>query len=166
MTELKKEHWRPCSCCKKPIGFSEKYFTCSVSTCNQQRTQLVFCSVACFERHLPAARHRDACAIEETAPQLQQAEFEAEMAVDVDRPAGVRRIVAAKTPANSVMNKSDDVLVVASKLKAYIRDRSDMNTSASVLDVLSEMIRHSCDLAIENARQEGRKTVMDRDFKK
>lgn len=60
---------------------------------------------------------------------------------------------------------ADEVLVIASKLKNYIRDKSDgMNTSANVLTALSDKIRQMCDQAIENARADGRKTVKDRDF--
>ena len=54
--------------------------------------------------------------------------------------------------------------MVASKLKSYIRDKSGMNTSASVLTALSDRSRGLCDEAIENARSDGRKTVKDRDF--
>jgi histone H3/H4 len=57
-----------------------------------------------------------------------------------------------------------EVLVVASKLKSYIRGKSGMNTSAAVMGALSNRIRQLCDQAIENAKREGRKTVMDRDF--
>ena len=57
-----------------------------------------------------------------------------------------------------------EVLVVASKLKNYIRAKSTMNTSASVMPRISEKVRALCDQAIENAKAEGRKTVMDRDF--
>lgn len=57
-----------------------------------------------------------------------------------------------------------DVLVVASKLKKYIKDKSGLSTSANVLNVLSERIRGFCDQAIVNAKNDGRKTVMDRDF--
>ncbi len=57
-----------------------------------------------------------------------------------------------------------EVLVVASKLKNYIREKSGMNTSAAVLDALSAKVRALCDQAIDNAKREGRKTVMDRDF--
>ncbi len=57
-----------------------------------------------------------------------------------------------------------DVLVVVSKLKAYIKSKADMNTSGNVTDKLSGIIRGLCDQAIEKARQDGRKTVMDRDF--
>jgi histone H3/H4 len=57
-----------------------------------------------------------------------------------------------------------EVLVVASKIKAYIRTKSGMNTSAAVMDVLSSKVRAMADQAVENAKREGRKTVMDRDF--
>jgi histone H3/H4 len=59
---------------------------------------------------------------------------------------------------------SGDVLVVASKLKNYIKGKAGMNTSAAVMPVLSEKIRQMCDQAVENAKRDGRKTVMDRDF--
>jgi histone H3/H4 len=154
--DIKKDHWRICSTCKKPIDYASAYYTCSVSTCNQLRTGLVFCSVSCFDRHLPGARHRDASAVEEIAPSQENA------AQAVPASVGARRIIAGPQS----QKRSEEVLVVTSKLKAYIKERSDMNTSGSVMEVLSEMIRHSCDLAIENARQDGRKTVMDRDFKK
>ncbi len=61
-------------------------------------------------------------------------------------------------------DKNKDVLVVASKLKKYIKDSSGMNTSGAVVDVLSERIRNLCSEAIQNAKTDGRKTVMDRDF--
>jgi histone H3/H4 len=59
---------------------------------------------------------------------------------------------------------SDEVLVVASKVKAYIRAKSGMNTSASVMDALSARVRRLADEAIARAQADGRKTVMDRDF--
>jgi histone H3/H4 len=58
----------------------------------------------------------------------------------------------------------NEVLVVASKVKAYIKDKGDMKTSANVLEVLSDRLRGMCDRAIESARSDGRKTVLDRDF--
>jgi histone H3/H4 len=57
-----------------------------------------------------------------------------------------------------------EVLVVASKLKNYIRSKSGMNTSGAVIEAISDKIRRLCDQAIEHAKQDGRKTVMDRDF--
>ncbi len=57
-----------------------------------------------------------------------------------------------------------EVLVVASKIKKYIRDSGDMKTSGNVLTALSGRLRSMCDQAIQNARSDGRKTVLDRDF--
>lgn len=57
-----------------------------------------------------------------------------------------------------------EVLVVASKIKNYIKEKAGMNTSAAVMEVLSNRVRQLAEQAIENARREGRKTVMDRDF--
>jgi len=56
------------------------------------------------------------------------------------------------------------VLVVASKVKAYIKEKSGMNTSASVMEALTKVVEHECDKAIDKAQSEKRKTVMDRDF--
>lgn len=57
-----------------------------------------------------------------------------------------------------------EILVIASKVKGYIKAESGMNTSAAVLEVLSEQVRKLCEQAIEKAKADGRKTVMDRDF--
>ena len=59
----------------------------------------------------------------------------------------------------------DDILIVVSKLKKYIRARSGMNTSDNVMEVLSAHLRRICDRAIQKANEEGRKTVLDRDFR-
>ena len=61
--------WRRCGTCKKPIAFGSGYYACSVSTCNRHGTSFVFCSVGCWDGHLPVMRHRDdAGAVEATAP--------------------------------------------------------------------------------------------------
>lgn len=57
-----------------------------------------------------------------------------------------------------------EVLVVASKLKKYIKEEAGLSTSAAVMDKLSEKVRQLCDEAANRAKQDGRKTVMDRDF--
>jgi hypothetical protein len=62
------------------------------------------------------------------------------------------------------VEEKKEVLVVASKVKGYIREKSTMNTSASVMEVLTGKVRELCDQAIAKAQAEGRKTVMDRDF--
>jgi len=57
-----------------------------------------------------------------------------------------------------------DVLVVTSKVKKLIKDQGGMNTSAATIEVLSKAIERLCLKGIEQAKQEGRKTVMDRDI--
>lgn len=154
------EVWRNCSSCKSEIGLATDYYTCSVSTCNQKNTNYVFCSVACFERHLPGARHKDAWAEQNTAPR------HAVPAAANNTPApGQRRIIASKpSPVTSNVSVPMEVLVVVSKLKAYIKAKYDYNTSNDVIDKLTEMIRIECDKAADRARADGRKTVMGRDF--
>lgn len=66
---------------------------------------------------------------------------------------------------NETANENEqEVLVVVSKLKNYIRAASGMNTSGNVAPILSEIVRNLCNQAIEKAKTDGRKTVMDRDF--
>lgn len=57
-----------------------------------------------------------------------------------------------------------EVFVVASKVKKLIKDKSGMNTSASVMEALSKVIERECQRAIDRATADKRKTVMDRDF--
>ena len=144
--------WKKCSACKKDIAFKQKYYVCSVSTCNSQRTGYVFCSVGCFETHIPGARHKNAAAVEETSP------------ATAAKPQ--RRIVssAAKPSPLRKAQESNEILVIASRLKEFIRQQSEFNTSASVLNALSQHLRHVSLQAIDNARDDGRKTVMEQDF--
>lgn len=144
------EVWRRCSACKEPIALGALYYTCSVSTCNRKRTALAFCSVTCWEVHLPTERHREAWAIEQTAP------LETE-------PIGVAVARSSRTASRSQRAPRGEILVVASRLKGYIRGRSDFNTSDAVLSVLSDAVRRICDEAVANARRAERSTVMDRD---
>jgi len=78
-----------------------------------------------------------------------------------------RRIVP---PANLAHSRAEgesvplDILIVASKLKAYIRARSGMNTSGDVMAVLSDRVRDLCNEAIRNAAMDERKTVLGRDI--
>ncbi len=58
-----------------------------------------------------------------------------------------------------------DILVIASKVKAFIKTRSDgMNVSGSTMEALTKVVEKKCQEAIENAKRDGRKTVMDRDI--
>jgi hypothetical protein len=174
--DVHQNFWRVCSSCKKQLPYLGNYYECNVSTCSGKRTGFVFCSVLCWETHLPQARHRDAWAIEKKAPSL--AQFKAESsgesvsAAAPPNPTPTRRIIVSspsqtgpnlKTSANP-SSMEHEVLVVVSKMKQYIKDKSDMNTSADVADILSEMIRRACDDAMDTARGDGRKTVMAKDF--
>lgn len=157
-TDTSEQFWRKCNTCKKPILFDSDYFVCSVSTCNGDRTGYVFCSVFCFEAHIPGARHRQAGAVEKRAP---RAPDRTPNRIMIKNPS----VVGTRAP--SVSNHSSptrEVLVIASRLKDYVQQKSEYNTSASVMDVLSDYLRLVCDRAIENARADGRKTIMDRDF--
>lgn len=159
------EFWRKCSACKKPIGYKTKYYVCSVSTCNGQRTGYVFCSVFCWEVHLPGVNHRSAGAIEKVSPEeASPTAGTSTTSAPITQP--VRRLVSdsSNRPVNQAGPK--EVLIVVSKMKDYIRTKSEMNCSGDVADVLSDFVRDLCDRAIDQARADGRKTVMGRDFPK
>jgi hypothetical protein len=154
--------WRRCSACKKPIALGSMYWTCNVSTCNRKRTGLVFCTVSCWEVHLPGANHREAWAVEQTAP-LSPGE-ETRSASGEERKGGQGRSVRTGSSAEATPEVSSEVLIVASRLKEYIRARSGFNTSDRLLSPLSDIVRRVCDEAIKNATREGRRTVLDRDL--
>jgi hypothetical protein len=187
--------WSVCSACRTDIGFGAIHWVCSVSTCNRNRTRLVFCSVACWDSHLSSVRHRESWAVEEVAPKRDDhrmtesppparsapAPAHAVPAAPPPRPQPVVAAlpVAARAapmaasvtahaggPALSNAYTHDDVLIVVSKLKKYVRDRSGMNTSDAVADVLADHVRSICDEAIRAAARDGRKTVLDRDMPK
>lgn len=151
--------WRPCSSCRKPIAHGANYWVCSVSTCNRARSPFAFCSVRCWDAHVPVMNHRSAWCEERRAPQ------EATDTAKAESPGRRRRI--ARPGGESKRDSADDeILIVASRLKAYIDRKSGMKTSADVLPVLSDMVREAASLAIENARDDGRRTVKARDFRR
>ena len=169
--------------------------------------RLVFCSVACWDSHLSTIRHREAWAVEATAPSREEHAREEAHAAELHaapspspapspllrpspspapapspllRPSPPRAAPpppAASSPAGSVTAHAggpalsssyahDDVLIVVSKVKKYIRDRSGMNTSDAVAEALGDHVRSVCDEAIRAAARDGRKTVLDRDVPK
>lgn len=184
-TQSEPTQFRLCSSCKRPLPFGERYYTCSVSTCNRPKMTLTFCSVSCFQAHVPVIRHREAWAEEQKAP-TREAFIAARAAEQEQERQSVARKAAPGTPplahaperraaASASGNISaaqeptmseaqNEVLVVVSKVKAYIRARSTMNTADAASEALSNLIRTACDKAIENAKNDGRKTVMARDF--
>ncbi len=63
------------------------------------------------------------------------------------------------------MSESAENLVVVSKLKSYVKNTAGLSTSADVPMVLSQAIKNLIDEAAQNAKKDGRKTLMERDFK-
>lgn len=189
MAELSDRDWKKCSTCKKAIALGARYWQCSVSTCNQKRTALAFCGVDCWDAHVPILRHRDAWAKEATAPLSRDAAEEAP--APRRRVIGADGAARTVTPSGSTSGSQrererreepvdpavaaaarvrpldspppDEILVVASKVKAYIKSRSGLNTSAAVMEALSDKVRAACDEAIRSSWAHERKTVLDRD---
>jgi hypothetical protein len=173
------ETWLKCSACKNPIGYGATHWVCSVSTCNRSRTRLVFCTVSCWDSHVAILRHRDAWAVEARAPSKDA--WERELAANPPEPApaprapipapAVRRVIGDASPVTAAAAEGvqlaeiaeKDILIVISKLKKYIKDRSGMNCSDAVAELLSDHVRAICDDAIRAAARDERKTVLDRD---
>lgn len=136
--------WKNCSSCKKPIALNSIYYICSVTTCQGRMTDYVFCSVPCWDSHVPVERHKPgAGALERRSPN--------------------QKIMVSTPVKQASSKKEEEILVVASKVRAYISDRSGFNTSGSLYEALSDKIRNLCDAAIDEAKAQGRKTVMDKD---
>jgi hypothetical protein len=90
--------WRNCNICKQGIAFGAEYYLCNVSTCNRKRMGLFFCSLGCFEAHVPMERHRDAWAELERAPT--RAAWEASQRAEQNTE------TAASTPGSSTPGSS------------------------------------------------------------
>lgn len=58
---------------------------------------------------------------------------------------------------------SQEILVVASKVKSFIKDNGECNTSGETIEAVSKMVEKILTSAIQNAKAQGRKTVMARD---
>jgi hypothetical protein len=115
-------------------------------------------------------RHRDAWAVEARAPSKAQWEREqAEAAAPSPERGGAeeaarRRIVRAEPAPAARGGVPKEILVVVSRLKAYVQARTGMNTSDAVMPLLSDLLREVADEAAANARRDGRKTILERDL--
>ena len=184
--------WRRCSACKNPILHRATYWVCSVSTCNRKRTGMAFCTVSCWEVHLPIANHRESWAVEEKAPGtgsfIEDTNRESARAtrgsvsrrapkprpkpdvVPVSRSAGsheASRPAPQSPPAEREAHAVEqELLVIVSRMKEYIRWKSGFNTSDRVAGPLSDIVRKACNEAIQAAERDERKTVLDRDVPK
>src|SRR3954453_7226952 len=125
------EHFRLCSSCKRPLAFAAPYWVCSVSTCNRAKMPYTFCSVSCWQAHVPVLRHRDAWAEERRAPTKAQFEAEQNETQNDERQAAARsterRAVTATIPITAIKERSmssedsKEVVIVVSKVKSYIK---------------------------------------------
>jgi hypothetical protein len=117
-------------------------------------------------------RHREAWAEEKRSPTQAQWEREHPPAEEepetsptpLHPPTAVPSGTALPSARFNEVGLPRDVLIVVSKLKAYVRARSGMNTSDAVMEVLSDRLRALCDEGMRHAAAAGRKTLMDRDF--
>jgi hypothetical protein len=131
------------------------------------------------------ANHRQSWAIEETAPAsgtyVDDTNRETARAsrTSVSRSAPSRpprRTVPKTQPVQPVQprapaqpSEQDDyiekaILIVVSRMKDYIRFKSDFNTSERAAGPLSAIVRKACDEAIEAAGRDERTTVLERDI--
>jgi hypothetical protein len=157
------DYWDKCRACGKKIKYQSRYYMCSVSSCLRKQNPLVYCSVDCWELHVPVMNHKQAGADEYWSPQRV-----APQAATLSADTGPRRRLV-KTPEQELSTATvndEDILIVVSKFKQYVKDTSDMQTSANIFPALSDLVRSLADKAMASARQEGRKTIMDRDLPK
>lgn len=158
-------HWKLCNACKNPLSYGGIYYVCSISTCRGHATNYTFCSVPCWDGHLVVERHRpNAYAIEKRAPK-NESEAKAMESKKSTSPKPVedkRRVVV--TGGGGKTSVDGEVLVVASKVKKYVSEKYGLNTSASVMEVLTKEVKKICDRGAEGAKRAGRKTLLDRDF--
>ena len=162
MSEMENQnYWRKCIVCKKEISFSAKYYKCSVSSCDKKRSPAQFCSVDCWDVHRSIMSHKSAGAEEYHSP------TKSEWLKSMNNEPKVRLVSKTSQISNSNLKdvNNDEVLVVVSKLKSFVKDISGLNTSADVIPILSDTLREEVKKAVQNAHREGRKTLMGKDFK-
>lgn len=58
---------------------------------------------------------------------------------------------------------AEEILVVASKVKSFIKEKGECNTSAETIEAVSKVVEKLLTSAIQSAKSQGRKTVMARD---
>ncbi len=76
-------------------------------------------------------------------------------------PRKTTRRAAGKSAGRS--SRSREVLVVASKVKAYMKNKK-MNTSADAINILSERVYSVLDDAVVRSKANGRKTIKAQDI--
>ncbi len=102
LSKVHEQVWRKCTTCKREIKYNAAYWVCNVSTCNRKRTDLVFCTVDCWDAHVPVLNHRESWAEDRKAPSREAwiSELSGEnkkprtrKSVEADPNAGLTRVV-------------------------------------------------------------------------
>jgi hypothetical protein len=152
--EVEQNFWRRCGSCKKEIGFGVTYQVCGITSCQKH----AYCSVDCWSLHNSILNHKSAWSEDRYSPSKAQYLAGAEP--------GKKRIIVAPSasPVSPSGASEEEILIVASKLKQYVKDKHDMNTSGKVMEELSDIVRRAVDHAVVRARSDSRKTLMERDF--
>ena len=71
------------------------------------------------------------------------------------------RDILVETPQEP---EQDEVLVVSSKVKRFIKEKQGLSTSVKVMNKASSIVRLVCNSASLKAKEDGRKTVLERDL--
>ena len=159
---VEQNFWRKCIVCKKEIKYTMKYYKCSVTSCDKKRSPAQFCSVDCWDVHRSIMSHKSAGADEYHSPSKEKWLQETSNAPKVRV---VSKNVSIESSNSNIQSLgSDEILVVVSKLKAFVKEATGLNTSADVMPILSDIIRKSCVKAAHSAERNERKTLMARDF--
>lgn len=78
--------WKRCNMCKKEIAWGALYWVCNVSTCNRKRTGLIFCSVTCWDAHVPGMNHKESWAEERRSPKFGEVAAQTPKKAKADEP--------------------------------------------------------------------------------
>ncbi len=158
MNNVSQSFWRRCGSCKKEIPYNSEYQACGVSGCQK----FAYCSIDCWSLHNSIMNHKSGWCEDRVSPKSD--------ANDIQSTPVKRIIVSNAKPQESSLGQmkssenDSEILIVASKLKQYIKDKHDLNTSADVMEALSSIVRRLTDQAVIKAKSDNRKTLMKRDF--
>lgn len=152
MSTSEQNFWRRCGSCKKEIHYNSPYQVCGNSSCQK----FAYCSIDCWSLHNSIMNHKNGWSEDRVSPKKETE--------------GNKRLIIipkSQNTKNEIENKTEsenEILIVASKLKQYVKDKHELNTAADVMDILSQKVRRLTDQASLKAKSEGRKTLLDRDF--
>ena len=95
-----------CATCRKLTPPGTSAIRCTVASCNTGRMKLRFCSVACWEKHVPTARHRKAAYSVEERAEATEVEAERDVADAANRSdPNAAASASAKKPATKPPTK-------------------------------------------------------------